>query len=118
MGRSVPAGARVLLESKPRPRPGQVWVFVNDDGELIAHRCIAQRDKLYLFQGDAAADPDPPIAATRLVAAVRAIDRDQGPVRQLRRPAAASHVWWWLRRLERRGRRRVILSLRGLVRMG
>ncbi len=66
---------RVQVERASRPRPGEVWVFVGGQGQLIAHRCWRTRPQLY-FQGDANRAPDPPLDPDHLVGRVTAIERD------------------------------------------
>lgn len=67
--------SRVQVVSGGHPRPGEVWVFVGADGQLIAHRCLQAGTRLR-FQGDANRVPDEPLDQGQLVGRVTAVERD------------------------------------------
>jgi hypothetical protein len=81
MGRRYPPGTRLLVAPLGRsPRSGEVWVFVDTDGEVVAHRCVCRRDTATIwFRGDASIRFDTPVALERLVG--RAVLVDDGSSR-------------------------------------
>ncbi len=76
--------ARVLIRPAPRPRPGQVWAYVEDGGAIVVHRFLRrQRSGWLLFRGDGMPADDGVVADAHLVGrVVRMEDRDGArPVR-------------------------------------
>jgi hypothetical protein len=76
MGRRYPPGTRLLVQSAARrPRPGQVWVFVDNDDRVVAHRYICPRNSDTLwFRGDASVRFDAPVDRARLVGPAVLVD--------------------------------------------
>jgi hypothetical protein len=52
MGKAIPSGARVLVAAGQRPRRGEVWAFVVDDGMVVVHRFRREHEGALWFQGD------------------------------------------------------------------
>ena len=76
MGTVIPSGARVLVAAAPRPRRGEVWAFVVDDGMVVVHRFRRERAGTLWFQGDGNDGVDRPVTREMLVGRVIAIDVD------------------------------------------
>jgi SOS-response transcriptional repressor LexA len=74
MGAGIPSGARVLVAAAHRPRRGEVWAFVSDDGTVIVHRFRRERAGTLWFQGDGNAGVDRPVTPEMLVGRVVATD--------------------------------------------
>lgn len=86
MGRRYPPGSRVLVKPLARrPRPGEVWVFSDGDGHLVAHRYLRRRAGCYVFRGDSESRSDPPVDPSWVVGRVHLVDA-AGDVRRPR--------WW------------------------
>ena len=77
MGRRMVGARRVEAVRARRPVPGQVWVFVTEEGRLVAHRCLmgGRRPR---FQGDANSLPDGPVPPSCLVGRVSAVETAGG----------------------------------------
>jgi hypothetical protein len=102
MGTAIPSGARVFVVAGVRPRRGEVWAFVIDDGVVIVHRFRRERDGALWFQGDGNARVDRPVTSEMLVGRV-----------------VATEVGGRRRRLGRlaRARGRVMLDTTSLIRL-
>ncbi len=70
MGRAIPTGARVLVESRPAPRRGEVWAFCTETGAVYVHRFLRRAGDQLWFRGDANSEVDVPIPAGLLVGRV------------------------------------------------
>lgn len=68
--------ARVRVEAASGPRPGEVWAFTDDAGEILAHRFVRHVGEMLRFKGDGNARPDPLVPPSRVVGrVVEAVDR-------------------------------------------
>jgi SOS-response transcriptional repressor LexA len=74
MGPAIPSGARVLVVARGRPRRGEIWAFVLDDGSLVVHRFRRRRAGGLWFQGDENTAVDRPVAPEMLVGRVVATE--------------------------------------------
>jgi hypothetical protein len=74
MGKVIPSGARVLVTGAGRPRRGEIWAFVVDDGMVVVHRFRRERAGTLWFQGDGNAAVDRPVTSEMLVGRVVATD--------------------------------------------
>ncbi|MEO1063907.1 MAG: S24/S26 family peptidase [Actinomycetota bacterium] len=90
---TIAAGTSVDVEAQPRPRSGEIWAFVTDDGQVVVHRHVRPGREGHTFRGDANEHTDAPVRPDQLVGRV-----DLGPVDRLR----------GLRRIADRGLRRRI----------
>ena len=59
--------ARVQLATAARPRPGEVWAFVDAGGAIVVHRCDRRAGAGYVFRGDGLRRADPWVPAERVV---------------------------------------------------
>ena len=83
MGPCLEDGGRVTLARLRLPLPGDVLVFQDDRGRLVAHRFLGpylrRRRLRLLLKGDAAPGPDPGVApgavVGRIVTRVRLLER-------------------------------------------
>jgi hypothetical protein len=77
MGRTIVPGSRVRLVHAARPRRGEVWAFVGDDGALVVHRVVrAAGVDAWVLQGDGNRGYDAAVPTARLVGRA---DRHVGP---------------------------------------
>jgi hypothetical protein len=76
MATAIPDGARVLVVAGDRPRRGEVWAFVADDGTVVVHRFRRQRDGVLWLQGDGNQRVDRPVTPEMLIGRVLATDVD------------------------------------------
>jgi phage repressor protein C with HTH and peptisase S24 domain len=74
MGKVIPSGARVLVAASARPRRGEIWAFVVDDGMVIVHRFRREHEGELWFQGDGNAGVDRPVQPEMLVGRVVAVE--------------------------------------------
>jgi hypothetical protein len=74
MGKAIPSGSRVLVAAGDRPRRGEVWAFVVDEGLVVVHRFRRERDDSLWFQGDGNTGVDRPVRPEMLVGRVVAVD--------------------------------------------
>jgi hypothetical protein len=74
MGTAIPSGARVLVAAGHRPRRGEIWAFVADEGVVVVHRFRRERDGSLWFQGDGNAGVDRPVRPEMLVGRVVAVE--------------------------------------------
>ncbi len=83
MGPALVPPAQVLVRVPDRPRPGQVWAFVERDGSIVVHRCLRRyRSGWYGFRGDAVAADDLPVGPQRLIGRAVAV-RDRSGERSV-----------------------------------
>jgi hypothetical protein len=74
MGRRWERAERVLVAPEARPSRGEVWMFVDANGRIVAHRCRRAGEPAR-FRGDGNTVDDLPVPACRLVGRVTAIQR-------------------------------------------
>ena len=106
---------RVGVVPGERPRWGEIWLFCDDAGRVLAHRCLGRSRSGFRFRGDAMPRADPLVVPTRLVGRVVAVEgaaevrklgeRDRW-VRGLARSAGGEvrRARSYVRRTARRGR--------------
>jgi hypothetical protein len=70
MGRSIPDGTRVRVDTGASPRRGEVWAFCNDTGEIVVHRSRGADERGHRFQGDTVVREDSPVVDALLVGRV------------------------------------------------
>ena len=70
MGKAIPSGARVFVAAGQRPRRGEIWAFVLDDGMVVVHRFRREHEGVLWFQGDGNASVDRPVRSEMLVGRV------------------------------------------------
>ncbi|MDW3217470.1 MAG: S24/S26 family peptidase [Acidimicrobiales bacterium] len=101
----IATGSTVVIEAADRPRRGEIWAFVEDDGRVVVHRVRELDGDLVIGRGAGNPLDDDPVARDRLVGRVSAATHGG----QVRRFGAwdrrRSHVSFTLRRLLRRFRR-------------
>ena len=57
--------------SPDRPRIGEIWAFVDDNGRVVVHRCMWNRSVHALrFRGDAVCSLDAPVSSGHLIGRV------------------------------------------------
>jgi len=98
---TIVAPARLLVSHADAPRLGEIWVFVDDDDRILAHRFLRRVGELHRFEGDGEAWPDPLVGAGRLVGRATIVADVDGerPVRRRR----ALALWMSIRHaVERR----------------
>jgi len=108
MGDTIKNGTEVQLVAASRPRRGEVWAYVDDEGRIVVHRFVGRRRRLLVFRGDAIASTDLLVAETRLAGKVVS-GRDGEAERQISRRAGLVRIGRWKaegvrRRLARRFR--------------
>ncbi|MEM9032976.1 MAG: S24/S26 family peptidase [Actinomycetota bacterium] len=70
MAPTIPREATVEVVGRARPRPGEVWAFVGDDGAVLVHRYRRRvRDGLS-FRGDGNRSNDAPVTTDHLIGRV------------------------------------------------
>jgi Peptidase S24-like len=74
MGTTIASGSQVRVTAGGRPRRGEIWAFVLDDGMVVVHRFRRERAGALWFQGDGNAGVDRPVVPDRLVGRVDAVD--------------------------------------------
>ncbi len=74
---TIDPGTILAVEASDRPRPGEVWAFVADDGQIVIHRFWRRNAAGLVFRGDANAHPDPPVRPDQLVGRVDLGRRDR-----------------------------------------
>lgn len=92
--------ARVRVAPASTPRLGEVWAFVDDDGELLAHRYLRTVGSRLRFKGDGNPAPDRLVARERLVGVVVEVTDPlaSGAVRRRAARSAVDIVVFGLRR--------------------
>lgn len=78
MAPTIDGGTPLLVRARPRPRAGEVWAFVTDDGQVVVHRFWRRNDAGLVFRGDGNDHPDPPVDHDQLIGRI-----DLGPVDRL-----------------------------------
>jgi signal peptidase I len=90
-------------------RPGEI-VQIILEGRLVTHRLVGRDGDLFVTQGDAVAQPDPPVSAAQIIGRVTSVVRDgrrvdpsltffrQLGAKILRRSGFSARVLWRLRR--------------------
>ena len=73
MGRAIPDGASVLVVPGATPRRGQVWVYCDESGDVVAHRYRRRTASGHVLRGDVRAYADAPIGDEQLVGRVTAV---------------------------------------------
>jgi Peptidase S24-like len=86
---TIVAPASLLVVDGTTPRLGEVWLFVDDDERLLAHRFLRRAGARLRFQGDAERWPDRPVSADRLVGRVERVVDPRGERGLARRRAVA-----------------------------
>lgn len=90
-------GAEVRLQSRSRPRRGEVWCYVAADGRVVVHRVLAVGATHVTLRGDANPGNDLAVPVERLVGRVTGVvggrrlggvDRARALLRQLARRLA------------------------------
>jgi hypothetical protein len=84
MGWTIRTGSKVHVVQNPTPRAGQLWAYCDDTGRVVVHRYRHRIDAGHVLQGDTCVNPDPPVAAERLIGHVVAVQRG-GRVRRIGR---------------------------------
>lgn len=75
MGSRYPPGSRVLVRPLARlPRTGEVWVFSDAGGHLVAHRYLRRRSGRCVFRGDSERQSDSPVEPAWVVGRVHLVD--------------------------------------------
>ncbi len=77
MARTIETGATVLVEHAPVARPGQIWLFIDDQSRLVVHRVRSVSDGMVTGRGSGNPIDDEPVSTGRLVGRVRvAVDAE------------------------------------------
>ena len=69
---------RIGVVPGEQPRWGEVWLFCDDAGRVLAHRCLGRSRSGYRFRGDARPRADPLVTPARLVGRVVAVEGATG----------------------------------------
>lgn len=109
MGTRYRDGSRALVTPLDRaPRTGEVWVFCDAEGRIIAHRYLRRRDGRLIFRGDAEPRSDSPVDIECLVGIVSWVEAGTDLWRPGRREAALPLVRAaWEKLIRTIGRRRI-----------
>ncbi|MEM9713473.1 MAG: S24 family peptidase [Actinomycetota bacterium] len=67
---TIEPGSTLRIEAAQRPRAGEVWALVHDDGEVVVHRHWRRTRHGLIFRGDGNDHPDPPVNDDQLVGRV------------------------------------------------
>jgi len=67
---AIDSDSVVRLVASSRPRPGEVWAFVDNDGRLIVHRIRRLRPDTVTHRGVGNSRDDEPVSRTRMVGRV------------------------------------------------
>lgn len=80
---TIDPGSALLVAAHARPRPGEVWAFVTDDGGLVVHRYWRRNDSGLVFRGDGNDHADAPVRPDQLVGRIDLgrLDRIRGLAR-------------------------------------
>lgn len=99
----IASGSTATVVHAARPRVGEIWAFVADDGGVVVHRVRDHDGRMVTARGTGNRYDDDPVPVSRLVGRVVAARDGDGRARRFgsldRRRAAAS---LGLRRLARR----------------
>lgn len=77
MAPTIDDGTSLLVEGRQRPRPGEVWAFVADDGRIVVHRHWRRGAVGHAFRGDANDHADPPVRPDQLIGRIDLGRRDR-----------------------------------------
>lgn len=103
MAGDIDSGSTATVVHAARPRVGEIWAFVADDGGIVVHRIREHDGRMVTGRGTGNRYDDDPVPVSRLVGRVVAARDADGHTRRFgpldrRRAAASLH----LRRLARR----------------
>ncbi len=107
MGTRFTDDTLLLVEDVGRgPRVGEIWAFVDRDGDVIAHRHLrSTRSGRLVFCGDTAPSADPPVRPDWLIGMVTAVVTREDSWKPRRIEAVRPVVRAGVRSLKRRMRR-------------
>ena len=74
----IRADERIGVVGQAQPRWGEIWLFCDDAGRVLAHRCLGRSRSGYRFRGDALPRADPLVTPARLVGRVVAVEGSAG----------------------------------------
>ncbi|MGH2753624.1 MAG: S24/S26 family peptidase [Actinomycetota bacterium] len=109
---SIVSGDQVRIVAAGRPRRGEVWAAVQNDGDVVVHRFLRRRGDLYVFRGDARRRFDPALEPGRLVGRVDLVEGAKGT----RVLGTAARNYWWLRAGAAAGKRSLKAAALGVAR--
>jgi hypothetical protein len=103
MAGDIASGSTAIVDRAARPRVGEIWAFVADDGGIVVHRIREHDGHTVTGRGTGNRYDDEPVPVSRLVGRVVAARDADGHTRRFgpldrRRAAASLHM----RRLARR----------------
>ena len=99
----IESGSTVLVEAAAVPRPGQIWLCVDDEARLVVHRVREVTDGWVTSRGSGNAVDDEPLHLERLVGRVRGVVDPMGRSRVFGRwDQHRSRLLFRLRRIARR----------------
>ena len=75
----IESGAIVDLSAADEPRVGEIWAFVDDDGNLVVHRIRHVAPDQVVGRGSGNIRDDAPVRRHRLVGRVRTATTEHGP---------------------------------------
>lgn len=68
----IATGSIVVIEAADRPRRGEIWAFVDDDGGVVVHRLREIDGDVVIGRGTGNPLDDDPVATDRLIGRVSA----------------------------------------------
>lgn len=78
----IESGSTVVVEAAPVPRPGEIWVFTNDEGVIVVHR-VRHVDEFHVIgRGTGNRVDDGPVPIENAVGRVRRLTRPDGSHKQ------------------------------------
>jgi len=98
---AIESGSVVRMVSSGRPRPGEVWAFVGDDGRVIVHRIRTIGPDTVTHRGVGNYRDDRPVGRDRLVGRVVSSSSDGRSTRFGRLDAAISAMAFRARSMAR-----------------
>ena len=109
MSEVIESGSTVVVEAAPVPRPGEIWVFTDDEGVIVVHR-VRHVDEFHVIgRGTGNHVDDGPVPIENAVGRVRALTRPDGSPKRFgiidRRAAQVSFKIRQMAVRVRRGRR-------------
>lgn len=102
MGATIADGDEVKLVEAARPRRGEVWAYIDSQGQLVAHRCVGFRGGQVVFRGDAQPMTDRLVPPSNVVGRVTHRSRGASIERVGRVGGLAKIIRWKLDALRRR----------------
>ncbi len=66
----IESGATVTIVPAPKPRQGEIWGFVDDEGNVVVHRVRTITADTIIGRGTGNPIDDPPVPRTRLIGRV------------------------------------------------